>query len=103
MFRDVFERVSRRHPLQYGYRGRDIVCDPGDDPTVGERYNRCPNCEQWSPCDIRGLLDAVTSTELLLQEALSIDGAQHKQWYLWRIANSLGIEITGIEDKGIAP
>src|SRR3954468_22783595 len=18
-----------------------------------ERYNRCPNCEQWSPCDVR--------------------------------------------------
>lgn len=56
---ETVDRIRRNHPLQYGYRGRDIVFDPGDDPTVGERYNRCPNCEQWAPCDVRELLEAV--------------------------------------------
>ena len=52
----AIERLQRHHPLQYGYRGNEIVFDPGDDPTVQERYNRCPVCEQWSPCDVRVLL-----------------------------------------------
>ena len=60
---DVADRLRRKHPLQYGSRGRDIVYDPGNDPTVGERYNRCPTCEQWSPCDVRVLLEAVHSLE----------------------------------------
>ena len=40
----------------------------------------------------------------LLEEALSIDGAHHKQWYLWRIAEELSIELPDdIADRGIAP
>jgi hypothetical protein len=59
------------HPLQYAYIGTG----PHDPMVVGtedqsdeqvrarvaaqgmgavvERYNRCPTCEQWSPCDVR--------------------------------------------------
>jgi hypothetical protein len=48
----------RDHPLQYGYRNGVLVFDPGDDPTVIERYNRCPTCEQWSPCDVRKAWEA---------------------------------------------
>jgi hypothetical protein len=48
------EELLAQHPLQYGYRhGWQLVFDPGDDPAVVERYNRCPTCEQWSPCDVR--------------------------------------------------
>jgi hypothetical protein len=40
----------------------------------------------------------------LLEQALSIDGARHKQWYLWQIAEALHIELPDdIADKGIAP
>jgi hypothetical protein len=40
----------------------------------------------------------------LLEKALSIDGAHHKQWYLWRIAEALGLELPNdLVDKGIAP
>lgn len=58
----MVERLRSRHPLQYGYRDQDsqeIVFDPGDDPTILDRYNRCPTCEEWSPCDVRQLLEAV--------------------------------------------
>lgn len=54
---DLIDRIRRHHPTQYGFRGSEIVYEPGDDPTVTERYNRCPVCEQWSPCDVRELLD----------------------------------------------
>lgn len=33
------------HPLQYGGTAYGWDAD--------ELYNRCPNCEQWSPCDGR--------------------------------------------------
>jgi len=45
--------LDREHPLQYGFRGRALVLNPGDDRSVVERNNRCPTCEQWSPCDVR--------------------------------------------------
>ena len=49
-------------------------------------------------------MDEKDEVKELLEEALSIDGAQHKQWYLWRIAEALGIELPAdIADKGIAP
>lgn len=47
------KQLDRRHPIQYGYRGNDIVLNPGNALDVHERYNRCPTCEQWSPCDVR--------------------------------------------------
>jgi len=70
---DAADRIRRKHPLQYGYRGRNIVYDPGDDPTVGERYNRCPNCEQWSPCDVRELLQAVLKEQSTADETYALD------------------------------
>ena len=40
----------------------------------------------------------------LLEEALSIDGVRHKQWYLWHLAEALGLELPDdLVDKGIAP
>lgn len=30
----------------------------------GERYNRCPTCEEWSPCRVRMLADACAGLEL---------------------------------------
>ena len=45
----------------------------------------------------------LTQLEMLLTEAMLAEGSQHKQWYLWKIAEALGIKITDIEDKGIAP
>ncbi len=67
---DQAERAAQRiidyghHPLQYGFRPgeRKAIYDPGDDGTVVERYNRCPNCEQWSPCDVRVVAEAVLSS-----------------------------------------
>lgn len=53
------------HPLQYALLGWAYVGNTEnlDDATVRalaeepfhsiERYNRCPTCEQWSPCDVR--------------------------------------------------
>ncbi len=43
----------RNHPMQYGYKNGQIMFEPGDDPEVDERYNRCPTCEEWSPCSVR--------------------------------------------------
>lgn len=66
----MVERLRSRHPLQYGYRDQDsqeIVFDPGDDPTILDRYNRCPSCEQWSPCDVRQLLEMALQCEMALQ------------------------------------
>jgi len=61
------------HPLQYALVGALAVYvgtagAMTDDeiraavPGIGasakvERYNRCPTCEQWSPCDVRTALD----------------------------------------------
>jgi hypothetical protein len=64
----LLARVTRRHPLQYGFRPGQteawINTEQNDDPVVTERYNRCPTCEEWSPCDVRTLvaeLRALTS------------------------------------------
>lgn len=55
------------HPLQYAFVHRTFVnnTDELNDEQVRERaglphsmmaverFNRCPTCEQWSPCDAR--------------------------------------------------
>lgn len=56
------------HPLQYALVGPQAVYVGGTEgktdaevlaassvpyPATIERYNRCPTCEQWSPCDRR--------------------------------------------------
>lgn len=53
------------HPLQYAFVGYVYVGgteDASDDDVRNvaglpgiqvERFNRCPTCEQWSPCDVR--------------------------------------------------
>jgi hypothetical protein len=62
------DRLRRHHPLQYGYRNGEIVYEPGDDATVVERYDRCPICEQWTPCDVRALVARVEELEIVLRE-----------------------------------
>ncbi len=40
----------------------------------------------------------------LLIDALTADGARHKQWYLWEIAAKLGIDLTHVDaEEGIEP
>jgi hypothetical protein len=45
----------------------------------------------------------------LIVDALEINGAHHKQWYLWAIAKDLGIDLSDQwnndekPSKGIAP
>lgn len=41
----------------------------------------------------------------MLETGLSVEGAHHKQWALWQIAEILKVShlLTDIEDKGIAP
>lgn len=34
-------------------RERQQLARPGPNFLRTERYNRCPTCEQWSPCDVR--------------------------------------------------
>jgi hypothetical protein len=88
------EKVLARHPLQYGYRAgeREPIFDPGDDATVGERYNRCPVCEEWSPCSVRVVLDALVAlaasgAEAAARErhayatALAAEGIDPEQWF----------------------
>ena len=51
------------------------------------------------------ILSAVPSEEIqqLVNEALTTDGGHHKQWYIEKIADKLGL-LTIIEhDEGIAP
>jgi hypothetical protein len=56
--------TSLGHPLQYAFCGNVYIGDTENltDPEVRaktrqqgavDRYNRCPTCEQWSPCDVR--------------------------------------------------
>lgn len=43
------------HPLQYGFdEQRNLYHAPYPDGVkIVEAYNRCPNCEEWSPCETR--------------------------------------------------
>lgn len=41
--------------------------------------------------------------EQLMVEALTTDGSHHKQWYLWELAEFLGLSLDIDADKGIAP
>lgn len=59
------------HPLQYAHCTGALVLNTEQMPDeqvrqkVGgtrwdrvERWNRCPTCEQWSPCDVRAAQEA---------------------------------------------
>jgi hypothetical protein len=43
---DIVERLVASHPLAY-------------ESKPGESYNRCPICEEWSPCDVRKAADEI--------------------------------------------
>jgi hypothetical protein len=45
----------------------------------------------------------VTDIRELFEEALTIDGEHHKQWYLWKIAEMLAVYLDIEADKGVAP
>ncbi len=67
----AIERLKRAHPLVYAIptpseritmSGSDLyelVHDDDIGPDHTERYNRCPVCEQWSPCDVRLLITTI--------------------------------------------
>jgi hypothetical protein len=42
----AIETLLESHPLEYT-------------PKKGESYRRCPACEQWSPCDVRIVIEAL--------------------------------------------
>ncbi len=80
----------------------------------------CPFCDEWSPLGVehclicsekwqrlqRGFVMSVESTMNDLADlviaGLNTDGAHHKQWYLYQIAELLGLELEEC-DEGIAP
>ena len=42
--------------------------------------------------------------EDLLIDALCTEGAHHKQWYLWRLAELLSVDVSNVNaDDGVAP
>jgi len=41
----------------------------------------------WLDVDLNEIIE-------LFVDALYIDGAHHKQWYLWKIAEALGIDLS---------
>jgi phosphoribosyl-dephospho-CoA transferase len=61
MTTDIVTRIEATHPLQYGWRGDEIIYHTehvtGDH--IRERMNRCHICEQWSPCDARKAADEI--------------------------------------------
>ena len=60
----MINRLISNHPLQYAYESEtdELIYNTGNTPTpegkTWERFNRCPVCEQWSPCDVRALITA---------------------------------------------
>jgi hypothetical protein len=44
----AIDTLLESHPLSYSYL----------DNGVPESFTRCPVCEQWSPCDVRILIEA---------------------------------------------
>jgi hypothetical protein len=65
---DLIARVVDNHPLQYAFESttNEIVyhTENTDTPkhTLWDRFDRCPKCEQWSPCDVRRLVEMVKCT-----------------------------------------
>jgi len=68
---DLIERLRGCHPIQYGWRSGEIVLHTENDadPIITERMNRCPVCEQWSPCDVREAADRIEQLSDLLERA----------------------------------
>ncbi|MCP4960201.1 MAG: hypothetical protein GY925_13150 [Actinomycetia bacterium] len=77
---DLTGRLRDAHPLQYGWLAaspREMVMHTETVPDgIVDRMNRCPVCEQWSPCDVRGALDRITALEAreayLIREVLDL-------------------------------
>lgn len=93
----IIARVKQRHPMQYGFLGKlmimhtENVVDERMPPS--ERFNRCPECEQWSPCDVRMVADelekeiafaddamwVLASMVVGWEEMIGVDLAQHPE------------------------
>jgi len=53
---------------------------------------------------IEGMEGTIRQTDFLIKEALFTDGAHHKQWFIEKIAEAIGINLEGIPfEKGISP
>jgi phosphoribosyl-dephospho-CoA transferase len=68
---DIVARIEATHPLQYGWRGDEIIyhTEHATGDHIRERMNRCHICEQWSPCDARLAADEIERLQALLDEA----------------------------------
>lgn len=65
--------LRRTHPLQYGWRYGEVVrhTENDPDPYIVDRMNRCPVCEQWSPCDSRKAADEIERLQASNHAALA--------------------------------
>jgi len=50
------EWLDAEHPVQYGFLNGKATLDVNN-PNTRERMNRCPKCEEWSPCRVRTLFE----------------------------------------------
>ena len=68
----LFTRLRDFHTIQYGWLDGEIVrhTEDDDNPNIRERMNRCAVCEQWSPCDVRMLLDVASRETIALGRAV---------------------------------
>ena len=84
------------HPWGYTLNGtvRWLGEETGDTGTLSVRDNVVTMLKDK---------ESRSQTKELIIDALSIDGAHHKQWYLWQIAKALGIELDVDSDPGVAP
>jgi hypothetical protein len=67
---DIAARIEATHPLQYGWRGDEIIyhTEHATGDHIRERMNRCHICEQWSPCDARKAADEIERLRELVDE-----------------------------------
>lgn len=64
---------------------------------IGDRLMATIEQEQPSPLAIEAIKGQIV-------EALQTDGAQHKQYFLWKIADILNLDVSAASDeKGVAP
>jgi hypothetical protein len=65
---ELIIRVKQKHPIQYGFLGKLMIINTENvvDERMTERFNRCPECEQWSPCDVREVADRLEAMQMAL-------------------------------------
>jgi hypothetical protein len=71
---ELIIRVKSRHPIQYGFLGKLMIVNTENvvDERMTERFNRCPVCEQWSPCDVREVADLLEQEMALADDIMDV-------------------------------